>query len=122
MVGNKTYERDVDLGGPSYFVSVDNRWGFSNTGHFLNGDSRRYLLENTSKISVEQSSEEIYMSARASTLSLTYFGLCMYNGSYNVSLHFAEIYFTNDRKFSSLGRRVFDIYIQVTSRKHINII
>ncbi|KAK9056899.1 hypothetical protein SSX86_024263 [Deinandra increscens subsp. villosa] len=43
---------------------------------------------------------------------MTYYAFCMHTGSYNVSLHFAEIVFTDDRMFSSLGRRVFDIYIQ----------
>ncbi|CAI8593283.1 unnamed protein product [Vicia faba] len=35
-----------------------------------------------------------------------------YVGNYNVKLHFAEIMFSNDRTFSSLGRRIFDVSIQ----------
>ncbi|KAK4386524.1 putative LRR receptor-like serine/threonine-protein kinase RFK1 [Sesamum angolense] len=50
--------------------------------------------------------------ARLSPVSLTYFHYCLENGSYNVSLHFAEILFTNDKTYNSLGRRMFDIYIQ----------
>lgn len=50
--------------------------------------------------------------ARSSHVSLTYFRYCLDNGSYDVSLHFAEIQFTNDNTSSSLGRRIFDIYIQ----------
>ncbi|GAU31586.1 hypothetical protein TSUD_54090 [Trifolium subterraneum] len=34
------------------------------------------------------------------------------NGSYTVKLHFAEIMFTDDQTYRSLGRRVFDIYLQ----------
>ncbi|PNY15374.1 putative LRR receptor-like protein kinase [Trifolium pratense] len=34
------------------------------------------------------------------------------NGSYTVNLHFAEIMFTDDQTFGSLGRRIFDIYLQ----------
>ncbi|KAK1439660.1 hypothetical protein QVD17_05480 [Tagetes erecta] len=110
-VGNKAYEGDLDSGGPSHFSSTDNRWGFSNTGHFLDDDNPdSYILTSDSGFPVSDS--ELYMNARTSALSLTYYGFCMVSGSYNVSLHFAEIVFTNDTTFSSLGRRVFDIYIQ----------
>ncbi|KAF3451337.1 hypothetical protein FNV43_RR07432 [Rhamnella rubrinervis] len=34
------------------------------------------------------------------------------NGNYTVNLHFAEIQFTNDQTYRSLGRRIFDIYVQ----------
>ncbi|KAJ0873940.1 putative protein kinase RLK-Pelle-DLSV family [Helianthus annuus] len=112
-VQNKVYEGDLDAGSPSHFSSTDNRWGFSNTGHFLDDDNPdSYILTNSSRLSVNTS--ELYMNARTSAISLTYYGFCMRNGSYNVSLHFAEIVFTDDTKFSSLGRRVFDIYIQDT--------
>lgn len=53
------------------------------------------------------------MNARLSALSLTYYAYCMGSGNYTVTLHFAEIMFTDDNTFTSLGRRVFDIYIQV---------
>ncbi|KAI7744318.1 hypothetical protein M8C21_032734, partial [Ambrosia artemisiifolia] len=109
--GNKEYEGDLDSGGASHFSSFANRWGFSNTGHFLDDDQPdSYILTNRSGVLVNNS--ELYMNARTSAISLTYYGFCMRNGSYNVSLHFAEIVFTDDEKFSSLGRRVFDIYIQ----------
>ncbi|KAJ0684351.1 putative protein kinase RLK-Pelle-DLSV family [Helianthus annuus] len=112
-VQNKVYEGDLDAGSPSHFSSTDNRWGFSNTGHFLDDDNPdSYILTNSSSLPVNTS--ELYMNARTSAISLTYYGFCMRNGSYNVSLHFAEIVFTDDTKFSSLGRRVFDIYIQDT--------
>ncbi|KDP24894.1 hypothetical protein JCGZ_25156 [Jatropha curcas] len=52
------------------------------------------------------------MTARISPISLTYYGFCMGNGNYTVGLHFAEIMFTNDNTYNSLGRRIFDIYIQ----------
>ncbi|GKE87490.1 probable leucine-rich repeat receptor-like serine/threonine-protein kinase, partial [Tanacetum coccineum] len=102
----------MDPGGASYFSSTDDRWGFSNTGNFLDDGQNidTYILTNTSGVRVNIS--ELYMSARISALSLTYYGFCMLNGSYIVSLHFAEIIFTNDRTYRSLGRRVFDIYLQ----------
>ncbi|KAM4103245.1 hypothetical protein ACJW30_06G065000 [Castanea mollissima] len=55
---------------------------------------------------------ELYMTARLSPLSFTYCAFCLGNGPYKINLHFAEIKFTNDNTYSSLGRRVFDIYIQ----------
>ena len=110
-VEDKSYKADLDSGGPTRFLLTDSQWGFSNTGHFLD-DSKRdsYIVGSASPVN----SSELYTSARASALSLTYYGLCMHNGSYNVSLHFAEIVFTDGREYSSLGRRVFDIYIQVS--------
>lgn len=53
------------------------------------------------------------MDARLSPLSLTYYGFCLFNGKYTVKLYFAEIMFSDNQTFSSLGRRIFDIYIQV---------
>lgn len=85
---------------------------FSNTGHFF--DSGRvdyYTWSNTTKL--DMNNAELNMDARVSPLSLTYYAFCMGNGSYTISLHFAEIMFTNDETYSSLGRRVFDIYVQV---------
>jgi len=56
---------------------------------------------------------ELYMNARVSPSSLTYYGFCLVNGNYTVNLHFAEIMFPDDQTYGSLGRRVFDIYLQV---------
>ncbi|GLT46362.1 hypothetical protein SLA2020_201230 [Shorea laevis] len=55
---------------------------------------------------------QLYISARLSPISLTYYSFCMGNGNYTVNLHFAEIMFTDDKTYKSLGRRIFDIYIQ----------
>ncbi|XP_076891890.1 putative leucine-rich repeat receptor-like serine/threonine-protein kinase At3g14840 [Bidens hawaiensis] len=109
--GNKQYEPDLEPGSPSRFSSTANRWGFSNTGHFLDDDRPdSYIL--TTNSTVPENTSELYTTARTSAISLTYYSFCMRSGSYNVSLHFAEIVFTNDTTFSSLGRRIFDIYIQ----------
>ncbi|KAI4333050.1 hypothetical protein L6164_017904 [Bauhinia variegata] len=55
---------------------------------------------------------ELYTNARASPNSLTYYGFCLANGIYTVKLHFAEIMFDDDGTYNSLGRRIFDVYIQ----------
>ncbi|XP_035835524.1 probable leucine-rich repeat receptor-like serine/threonine-protein kinase At3g14840 [Helianthus annuus] len=110
-LGDREYESDLELGGASYFYAAESRWGFSSTGNFLddnNWDS--YIVQEP--CGVPRDTSGLYTSARTSALSLTYYGFCMHSGSYNVRLHFAEIIFTDDRTYSSLGRRVFDIYIQ----------
>ncbi|KAK2988816.1 hypothetical protein RJ640_018148, partial [Escallonia rubra] len=105
------YEDDTDSGSPSKFFQSGSNWGFSSTGHFLD-DSRRdtYIQSNTSVL--RGNNPGLYKDARLSPLSLTYYGYCLSDGSYTVNLHFAEIMFTDDKTYSSLGRRVFDIYIQ----------
>jgi hypothetical protein len=56
---------------------------------------------------------ELYTSARLSPLSFTYYARCLANGNYTMKLHFAEIVFRDNRSFYSLGRRIFDVYVEV---------
>ncbi|RXH90360.1 hypothetical protein DVH24_032717 [Malus domestica] len=115
MIGDKKYEADREQRGASMYYMGEN-WAFSSTGNFMDNDadSDTYIETNTSALSKNVSAldSELYMTARASPISLTYYGLCLINGNYTVRLHFAEIVFTNDRTFYSLGKRVFDVYIQ----------
>lgn len=71
-----------------------------------------YVATNSSPLSI--ANPTLYMTARNSPLSLTYYGFCLQKGNYSVKLHFSEIIFTNDSTLGSVGRRVFDVYIQVT--------
>jgi Malectin domain len=50
-----------------------------------------------------------------SASSLRYYGFGLQNGNYTVELKFAEIGYPNPPPFvwQNVGRRVFDIYIQV---------
>ncbi|XP_022717360.1 probable leucine-rich repeat receptor-like serine/threonine-protein kinase At3g14840 [Durio zibethinus] len=110
-VNGKTYEDDYDRAGPSTFFRSTSYWAFSNTGIFLD-DNRPddiYVLENTQ---LSTSAGELYRNARLSPSSLTYYAFCLDNATYTVNLHFAEIQFTDGQNYSSLGRRIFDIYIQ----------
>ncbi|XWS27389.1 hypothetical protein CRYUN_Cryun26dG0111000 [Craigia yunnanensis] len=110
--GNTTYEDDTDGAGPSRFFQSRSNWAFSSTGHFLDDDrpTDTYTWTNASKLSMNDS--QLYTNARLSPISLTYYGFCLGNGNYSVNLHFAEIMFTNDKTYNSLGRRIFDIYLQ----------
>ncbi|XP_050290691.1 probable leucine-rich repeat receptor-like serine/threonine-protein kinase At3g14840 isoform X2 [Quercus robur] len=112
-VGNIMYEKDDDLAGPAVFFPVMERenWGFSNTGNFWDVTTLNdYVAKNVSALTMKES--ELYTSARLSPLSITYYARCLANGRYKVKLHFAEIVFRDNRSFYSLGRRIFDVYIQ----------
>ncbi|XP_060668625.1 probable leucine-rich repeat receptor-like serine/threonine-protein kinase At3g14840 isoform X2 [Ziziphus jujuba] len=111
-VNDITYDDDTDSSGPSTFYQSRTHWATSSTGYFMDDDhpTDAYTETNSSRLSITK--PELYMSARLSPLSLTYYGFCMGNGNYTVSLHFAEIMFTNDKTYSSLGRRIFNVYIQ----------
>ncbi|KAK3424565.1 hypothetical protein EUGRSUZ_F01357 [Eucalyptus grandis] len=110
-----TYEDDLWEATPSSFFRSD-YWACSSTGHFTdcNIATYGYTVKNTSILPMNNA--QLYMTARRSAISLTYYGFCLMNGSYNVTLHFAEIMFTDDKYLvlanQSLGRRAFNIYIQ----------
>ncbi|XP_041003780.1 probable LRR receptor-like serine/threonine-protein kinase At1g07650 isoform X1 [Juglans microcarpa x Juglans regia] len=113
-VNGTKYEADREQRGASMFYLGQN-WAFSSTGNFMDNDvdADIYIGTNTSALSnVSVPDSELYTTARASPLSLTYYGLCLMNGNYTVKLHFAEIIFTNDRSFNSLGKRIFNVYMQ----------
>ena len=111
-VDNNEYEDNSLQIGASTFSSVDKKWAFSSTGYFVGESSAKYVTGNTSVLNMTNP-EPYYKSARLSPMSLKYYGLCLQKGNYNVSLYFAEIMFTNDQTFSSVGRRIFDVSIQV---------
>ncbi|RWR96278.1 putative leucine-rich repeat receptor-like serine/threonine-protein kinase [Cinnamomum micranthum f. kanehirae] len=107
-----TFTEDHDSGGASRYVQSGEHWAFSSTGNFLDNNQEPdvYIGKNISRLIMPNS--QLYMTARLSPLSLTYYGLCLWNGNYTVKLHFAEIMFSDDESYSSLGKRIFDIYIQ----------
>ncbi|KAA8524033.1 hypothetical protein F0562_010536 [Nyssa sinensis] len=103
--GNTRYDADDRV---SFYYRGTN-WAVSSTGYFIEKDpGTESYIYNTSTLPINK----LYMDARLSPLSLTYYGFCLYDGSYTVTLHFAEIMFTHDRTYKSLGRRIFDVYIQ----------
>ncbi|KAL6206761.1 hypothetical protein ACLB2K_024008 [Fragaria x ananassa] len=110
-IGGFNYEHDTDLGGAAKFVPRSN-WGTSSTGVFwdTNVTSGYYIAKNISTLGMKNS--ELYMNARLSPLSLTYYANCLAQGNYTVSLHFAEIIIRGNKFYQSVGRRIFDVYIQ----------
>ena len=110
------FEADLEARGATTFYSREN-WALSSTGDFMDDafESDTYIMATNSYAlhNLTGPVSELYSTARVSPLSLTYYGLCLMNGNYTVKLHFAEIVFTNDSTFTSLGRRLFDVYLQV---------
>ncbi|XP_039070422.1 probable LRR receptor-like serine/threonine-protein kinase RFK1 [Hibiscus syriacus] len=109
---NVMYEGDGDVkgGAAEFYINEDSYWGFSSTGDFMDDNdfqNTRYTVPGP-----PSNMSELYTTARRAPISLTYFHYCLVNGIYNVTFNFAEIQFTPDETYSSLGRRIFDVYVQ----------
>ena len=96
-----------------FYVSEEGNWAYSTSGSFLseNANSSDYIRQVKCGISVSEA--PLYEKARLSPASLKYYGLCLHEGKYNVTLHFAEILFGDEEDYSSSMKRIFDVYIQV---------
>ncbi|KAB1216929.1 hypothetical protein CJ030_MR4G016058 [Morella rubra] len=103
------YESDDETLGPAtYYVTNTNRWAVSNVGYATGSN----MYTTTSPHQVTTLDSELFQTARVSTSSLRYYGLGLVNGNYTVNLQFVETSIENTPTWKSLGRRVFDIYIQ----------
>ncbi|WVZ00672.1 hypothetical protein V8G54_026741 [Vigna mungo] len=115
-IGDTTYDRDLTVQSEDAAISYSSYWAISNTGILLDANSEKeahsYEVQNISRLYMSDAEAKLYTTARMSPLSLTYYGFCLANGNYTVRLHFAEIMFTDDNTYRSLGRRLFDVYIQ----------
>jgi Malectin domain len=98
------------------FLSDATRWGVSNVGAFAEANSNTFIIGSLSQFQNTLDSE-LFQNARMSASSLRYYGIGLQNGNYTVTLQFAEIAYPNTppSKWESLGRRIFDIYIQVSA-------
>ncbi|CAL9087585.1 unnamed protein product [Musa textilis] len=109
LVDGNEFEADINQLGPAQYASTE-KWAYSSTGDFVDNRDEKYIAINGSLLNMTNS--ELYKTARLSPLSLKYYGLCLQEGNYTVKLHFAEIMFTDDQNYSSLGQRIFDVSIQ----------
>ncbi|KAL3820919.1 hypothetical protein ACJIZ3_006824 [Penstemon smallii] len=106
------YEMDnATLGPATYFMTSTGRWAVSNVGLPINSNSPQYRWSSSSQFTNTLDSE-LFQTARISAGSLRYYGLGLENGNYTVRLQFAETAIQSNRSWRSVGRRVFDIYIQ----------
>lgn len=110
------------LGAASYYVTSTEKWAVSNVGLFSDRSNPSYVDSNLMQVT-GTNTPELFQSSRISPGSLRYYGLGLENGPYIVSLEFAETAFKDrdTQTWESLGRRVFDIYIQVKSVKAENL-
>eukprot|EP00268_Persea_americana_P030922 TRINITY_DN2_c2_g3_i1.p1 TRINITY_DN2_c2_g3~~TRINITY_DN2_c2_g3_i1.p1 ORF type:complete len:1013 (-),score=123.92 TRINITY_DN2_c2_g3_i1:291-3329(-) len=117
-----TFTKDQFEPSASRYEESGEYWAFSSTGNFEDDGLERdnYIGTNISRLTMPDS--QLYTTARLSPLSLTYYGFCLWDGNYTVKLHFAEIMFSDNESYLSLGKRIFDIYIQgELVRKDFNI-
>ncbi|XP_019196319.1 PREDICTED: probable LRR receptor-like serine/threonine-protein kinase At1g56140 [Ipomoea nil] len=108
------YERDNETLGPAtHYMTSTGRWAVSNVGLPYGSNSPKYTTSTSSQFTNTLDSE-LFQTARLSAGSLRYYGLGLENGNYTVTLHFAEsvILKSSPPSWKTLGRRVFNIYIQ----------
>ncbi|KAL0407121.1 UNVERIFIED_CONTAM: putative LRR receptor-like serine/threonine-protein kinase, partial [Sesamum latifolium] len=106
------YEMDNETLGPAtYYMPRTGRWAVSNAGIASDSSSPQYQSSSSSQFTNTLDSE-LFQTARISAGSLRYYGLGLENGNYTVSLQFAETMILGARTWRSVGRRVFDIYVQ----------
>ncbi|XVE80838.1 hypothetical protein DITRI_Ditri15bG0012600 [Diplodiscus trichospermus] len=104
-----------DFGAATFYVTSTQKWAVSCVGLFA--DKQNYV-QNTLEQVRNSTTWELYQTSRLSPSSLRYYGLGLENGPYTVNLFFAETSISDRSTLSwrSLGRRVFDVYIQGTRR------
>ncbi|GLU14114.1 hypothetical protein SLE2022_307020 [Rubroshorea leprosula] len=116
IVDGIAYEEETSsLGMASFSVIDTKKWAVSNVGFFYDTNIQAYKQNNLEQV-INTNSPQLYQTSRISPGSLRYYGLGLENGPYTVNLLFAETAFDDRSKqtWKSLGRRVFDIYIQGT--------
>ncbi|PUZ48909.1 hypothetical protein GQ55_7G283500 [Panicum hallii var. hallii] len=109
---NSMYQPDdANLGPASYYVTGAQTWGVSNVGRFMDAPNGSYIISSSRQFQNTLDSE-LFQTARMSPSSLRYYGIGLENGNYTVTLQFAEFDFEDMQTWKSLGKRVFDIYVQ----------
>ncbi|PAN10187.1 hypothetical protein PAHAL_2G077300 [Panicum hallii] len=125
MTGPDNTMYDVDptnLGASSYYVTGQTRWGVSNVGKFNQAPNESNIIYSSNEQFQNTADSELFQTARMSASSLRYYGLGLENGNYTVVLQFVETAYPDTQTWQSLGRRVFDIYVQGSLReKNFNI-
>ncbi|XP_026417143.1 probable LRR receptor-like serine/threonine-protein kinase At1g56140 [Papaver somniferum] len=111
------FEADNSTLGPaSLHLTNTRRWAVSNVDLFGEREGAQYTLNTLSQITGTLDSE-LFQTSRISG-SLRYYGLGLENGPYKINLRFAETDYKDPSTLTweSLGRRVFDIYLQGNRR------
>ena len=104
---------DANLTAASWFITEPQKWAVSTVGWFANSPNATYVEYSLSQFTGTFDSE-LFQSNRISPSSIRYYGLGLQNGNYTVKLQFAETAFPDTPVWQSNGRRIFDIFIQVS--------
>ncbi|XP_058089163.1 probable LRR receptor-like serine/threonine-protein kinase At1g56140 isoform X3 [Magnolia sinica] len=122
-INDTEYEGDNDPLGPAYYMEASTgKWAVSNVGIFSRSSNREdniyegisinYNWQTDQGVFPNTADSELFQLARISPGSLRYYGLGLENGNYTVNLKFAVTDFPDSKTGKSVGRRVFDIYLQ----------
>ncbi|KAI5332187.1 hypothetical protein L3X38_022316 [Prunus dulcis] len=109
------YEAEDSALGPATFnVTSTQKWAVSNVGLFSDRKNPSFVETTLTQVTGTDVTPELFQTSRLSPGSLRYYGLGLQNGPYTVTLQFAETVYASraTQTWQSLGRRVFDIYIQ----------
>jgi interleukin-1 receptor-associated kinase 1 len=109
--GKNHYHNDTSLS--SFNLSPSEDWAYSYAGDYLWAKVNASTLVRNLTCEITNSKANIDNNFRLAPVSLTYYGLCLRKGKYIVTLHFAEALYSKSEDYSTSGKRVFDIYIQV---------
>ncbi|KAF5185254.1 Receptor-like protein kinase, partial [Thalictrum thalictroides] len=85
-----------------FYVSPNKNWAYSTSADFisLSSGDPNYTIKSRCGLSVIKA--PLYATARISPITLDYYGLCLHNGNYNVTLYFAEISLSEQNDHSIL--------------------
>ncbi|XP_048438727.1 probable LRR receptor-like serine/threonine-protein kinase At1g56140 isoform X5 [Pyrus x bretschneideri] len=113
---------DLDHGRATFIVTNTENWAVSSAGSVsdehvsIYRNNTSFQVNTLAQVTGTNVTPALYQTSRMSPGSLRYYGLGLVNGPYIVTLHFAETVYESrtSHTWQSLGRRVFDIYIQGT--------
>lgn len=101
-MGKAHYNNDTSTS--NFFQSPNEDWAYSYSGDYLWAKINDSTLVRNS--TCEVSSPEAKLDNN--------YGLCLSKGRKHVTLHFAETLYSKGEDNSRVGKRVFDVYIQVS--------
>ncbi|XP_048447344.1 probable LRR receptor-like serine/threonine-protein kinase At1g07650 isoform X2 [Pyrus x bretschneideri] len=109
VLGN-VYDQDNDTS--LSYTSPKKNWAYSLSGDIgvPKSNTSDFIKSTTRGVSITEA--PLYEKARLSPVSLKYYAFCLRKGTYNVTLHFHEIIYTDVADYTSLRKRAFDVYIQ----------
>ncbi|RXH85818.1 hypothetical protein DVH24_014402 [Malus domestica] len=122
VLGNK-YDQDNDTS--LFYTSPKENWAYSISGGYgvPESNTSNYIKSMTRGVPITEATEApLYEKARLSPVSLKYYAFCLRKGNYTVTFYFNEVVYTKKEDYTSLRKRVFDVYIQDVRRlNYVNI-